>query len=144
MWPSLKIHVCLHSNTHTLTLTHTIIPISTLLHVDAGKHLHPDLGQESDQRLALHILRQQNLVPEHVETRNLYTPMHPGISQGQLHMWVDMFKKADGVPPPPVDVSPRKPEKYVLRVVVWNTKDVQSDEVSRITGEAMSDIFVKG
>ena len=72
--------------------------------------------------------------------------MHPGISQGQLHMWVDMFKKADGVPPPPpVDVSPRKPEKYVLRVVVWNTKDVQSaDEVSLITGEAMSDIYVKG
>ena len=131
-------------HTHTLTLTHSIIPISTLLHVDAGKHLHHDLSQESDQRLALHILRQQNLVPEHVETRNLYTPMHPGISQGQLHMWVDMFKKADGVPPPSVDVSPRKPEKYVLRVVVWNTKDVQSDEVSRITGEAMSDIFVKG
>ena len=58
-------------------------------------------------------------------------------------MWVDMFEKSGGVPSP-VDVSPRKPEKYVLRVVVWNTRDVQTDEVSRITGEAMSDIFVKG
>ena len=54
-------------------------------------------------------------------------------------MWVDMFKKVDGVPPPPVDVSPRKPEKYVLRVVVWNTKDVQSDEASVVFGVAMSD-----
>ena len=112
-------------------------------YTESGKQLHPDLSPESDQRLALHILRQQNLVPEHIETRNLYTPMHPGISQGQLHMWVDMFKKSGGIPPP-VDVSPRKPEKYVLRVVVWNTRDVQSDEISRITGEAMSDIFVKG
>ncbi len=138
----------MHTNMHTFIYiyahsTYTHSPISTH-YTESGKHLHPDLSQESDQRLALHVLRQQNLVPEHIETRNLYTPMHPGISQGQLHMWVDMFKKSDGIPPPPVDVSPRKPEKYVLRVVVWNTKDVQSDEVSRITGEAMSDIFVKG
>ena len=70
--------------------------------------------------------------------------MHPTISHGQLHMWVDMFKKTDGGLPLPVYVSPQKPEKYVLWVVVWNTKDVQSDEVSRITGEVMSDIFVKG
>ena len=42
-----------------------------------------------------------------------------------------------------VDISPRKPEKYVLRIVVWNTKDVILDEVSVVTGEAMSDIYVK-
>ena len=58
-------------------------------------------------------------------------------------MWVDMFKKADAVPPP-VDISPRKPEKYALRIVVWNTSDVVLDEVSVATGEAMSDIYVKG
>ena len=98
----------------------------------------------SDQRLALDVLRKQDLVPEHIETRNLYTPMHPGISQGQLHMWIDMFKKSDGVPPPPVDVSPWKPEKYVLRVVVWNTKDVILNERSLIAGDSMSDIYVKG
>lgn len=32
---------------------------------------------------------------------------------------------------------------YELRVVVWNTKDVILDEKS-ITGEEMSDIYVKG
>ena len=108
---------------------------------------NPYLCEMSDQRLALHILHQKELefVPEHIETRNLYTAMQPGISQGQLHMWVDMFKKVDGIPPPPpVDVSPRKPEKYVLRIVVWNTKDVILNEHSLVSGESMSDIYVKG
>ena len=72
------------------------------------------MSEKVDQRLALHFLRQQNLVPEHIETRNLYTSMQPGISQG------------------------------MLRIVVWNTKDVVLDEVSVATGEAMSDIYVKG
>ena len=56
-------------------------------------------------------------------------------------MWVDIFPN-DGTVPPPVDISPRKSEKYVLRIVVWNTKDVYLQETS-ITGEAMSDIYVK-
>ncbi|XP_064383023.1 myoferlin-like isoform X2 [Halichondria panicea] len=115
----------------------------TLDQFEQGKPLHQDLTDVPQQRLALHFLRQQNLVPEHIETRNIFTPMQPGISQGQLHMWVDMFRK-DGNIPPPVDVSPRKPQKYVLRIVVWNLKDVILDEVSVATGEAMSDIYVKG
>eukprot|EP00731_Ephydatia_muelleri_P036905 Em0351g5a len=104
---------------------------------------HPDLGAD-DQRLALHILRERKLVPEHIETRTLYNPLQPGISQGKLHMWVDIFPKTGANIPPPIDISPRKPEKYYLRIVVWNTKDVLLDEVSVATGEAMSDIYVKG
>eukprot|EP00731_Ephydatia_muelleri_P020356 Em0013g83a len=72
------------------------------------------------------------------------TPLQPGISQGKLHMWVDIIPKTGANIPPPIDISPRKPEKYYLRIVVWNTKDVLLDEVSVATGEAMSDIYVKG
>ena len=60
-------------------------------------------------------------------------------------MWVDMFPKIPGsVIPPPLDVSPRKPEKYVLRIVVRNTSDVLLDDRCAVTGETMSDIYVKG
>ena len=61
-------------------------------------------------------------------------------------MWVDIFPKGEGKGnvPPPIDIASRKPEKHLLRIVVWNTKDVILDEVSIATGEAMSDIYVKG
>ena len=58
-------------------------------------------------------------------------------------MWVDMFRNEGNIPPP-VDISPRKPENYVLRVVVWNLTEVILDETSVATGENMSDIYVKG
>ena len=33
--------------------------------------------------------------------------------------------------------------RYELRIIIWNTKDVVLEETS-ITGEKMSDIYVKG
>ena len=58
-------------------------------------------------------------------------------------MWVDIFKRSHYIPPP-VDISPRKPVVYELRVIVWNTENVILDETSIVTGEDMSDIYVKG
>jgi len=128
---------------HSYSSTSQVAQINFVLWpAEEGKTLHSDITEAEEQRLALYVLRQQNLVPEHVETRNLYNPLQPSISQGQLHMWVDIFRKDFNIPDP-VDISPRKPEKYVLRVVVWNTKDVVLDEVSIATGEAMSDIYRK-
>ncbi|XP_053438706.1 myoferlin isoform X2 [Nycticebus coucang] len=109
---------------------------------EANKILHQHLGAP-EERLALYILRTQGLVPEHVETRTLHSTFQPSISQGKLQMWVDVFPKTLGPPGPPFNITPRKAKKYYLRVIIWNTKDVILDEKS-ITGEEMSDIYVKG
>ncbi|XP_030058885.1 myoferlin isoform X1 [Microcaecilia unicolor] len=109
---------------------------------EMNKNLHQHLGP-GDERLALHVLRTQGFVPEHVETRTLYSTFQPNLSQGKLQMWVDVFPKSLGPPGPPFNVTPRKAKNYILRVIVWNTKDVILDEKS-ITGEEMSDIYVKG
>ncbi|CAL8381790.1 unnamed protein product [Gadus morhua 'NCC'] len=114
----------------------------TLAEFEANKEVHHHLGP-ARERMCLHVLRTQGLVPEHVETRTLYSSFQPSLSQGRLQMWVDVFPKSLGVPGPPFDITPRKAKKNILRVIVWNTTDVTLDEKS-ITGEHMSDIYVKG
>ncbi|KAM8924190.1 myoferlin isoform 2-T2 [Pelodytes ibericus] len=114
----------------------------TLDEYETNKKIHQHLGP-GNERLALYVLRNQGQVPEHVETRTLYSTFQPNLSQGKLEMWVDIFPKALGPPGPPFNVTPRKAKQYILRVIVWNTKDVILDEKS-ITGEEMSDIYVKG
>uniref|UniRef100_A0AAY4DVA5 C2 domain-containing protein n=1 Tax=Denticeps clupeoides TaxID=299321 RepID=A0AAY4DVA5_9TELE len=83
------------------------------------------------------------LVPEHVEVRSLLNSDKPGLPQGYVHMWIDMFP-VDVPAPPPVNIKPRLPVSYELRVIIWNTDDVVLDDVNPFTGVRSSDIYVKG
>uniref|UniRef100_A0A673T7Q7 Dysferlin n=1 Tax=Suricata suricatta TaxID=37032 RepID=A0A673T7Q7_SURSU len=114
----------------------------TVEEIEAGRVLNPHLGPV-EERLALYVLQQQGLVPEHVESRPLYSPLQPDIEQGKLQMWIDLFPKALGRPGPPFNITPRRARRFFLRCIIWNTKDVILDDLS-ITGEKMSDIYVKG
>ncbi|XP_042658936.1 otoferlin isoform X3 [Tyto alba] len=108
--------------------------------------------KQTDEHLALTVLRHWEdipragckLVPEHVETRPLLNPDKPGIEQGRLELWVDMFPMDMPAPGPAIDISPRKPKKYELRVIVWNTDEVILEDDDYFTGEKSSDIFVRG
>ncbi|KAJ7341375.1 hypothetical protein JRQ81_005398 [Phrynocephalus forsythii] len=108
--------------------------------------------KQTDEHLALTVLHHWEeipqvgckLLPEHVETRPLLNPDKPGIEQGRLEMWVDMFPMDMPAPGPAIDISPRKPKKYELRVIVWNTDEVVLEDDDYFTGEKSSDIFVRG
>uniref|UniRef100_A0A673ZM60 Fer-1 like family member 6 n=1 Tax=Salmo trutta TaxID=8032 RepID=A0A673ZM60_SALTR len=120
----------------------------------AGKTLFMDEEQtvESYEHLALKILHRWaeipgvgcRLVSEHIETRTLYNKARPGMDQGQLQMWVDMFPMDMPHPGPSVDISPRKPKGFELRIIIWNTEDVILEDTNILTGTQSSDIYVKG
>ncbi|XP_029967575.1 fer-1-like protein 6 isoform X2 [Salarias fasciatus] len=122
--------------------------------VFTGKTLFMDEDQpvESYEHLSLKILHRWaeipgvgcKLVPEHIETRTLFNKARPGLDQGQVQMWVDMFPMDLPHPGPSVDISPRKPKGYELRIIIWNTEDVILEDSSFLTGQQSSDIYVKG
>ncbi|XP_074551223.1 fer-1-like protein 6 [Halichoeres trimaculatus] len=122
--------------------------------VFTGKTLfmNEDQPEESYEHLSLKILHRWSeipsvgckLVPEHIETRTLFNKARPGMDQGQIKMWVDMFPMDLPHPGPSVDVSPRKPKGYELRIIIWNTEDVILEDSNFLTGQQSSDIYIKG
>ncbi|KAK6479518.1 fer-1-like protein 4 [Huso huso] len=115
-----------------------------------NKKTEEDLS-ELEEHKALFVLQHweqmlgfgSKLVPEHVEIRSLLNSEKPGLAQGYVHMWIDMFP-VDVPAPPPVNIKPRLPISYELRVIIWNTDDVFLEDVNPFTGALSSDIYVKG
>ncbi|NXT07790.1 MYOF protein, partial [Prunella fulvescens] len=126
--------------------------LPTLYHTCAGDrwggvtergHPPPRSAGAPRERLALHVLNRCGLVPEHLETRGLQSHAQPGLEQGKVQMWVDIFPTSLGPPGPPVNIDPRKAEGYELRCVVWNVRDTDPGDVN-LLGLRMSDIYVSG
>uniref|UniRef100_A0A0R3RPS5 C2 domain-containing protein n=1 Tax=Elaeophora elaphi TaxID=1147741 RepID=A0A0R3RPS5_9BILA len=93
------------------------------------------------QRIALYILTKMNLVPEHVETRPLYSAINMDSECGKLEMFVDLFPHVVGSVPPPLNISPRRPHKFQLRVAVWSVRNVIL--AKRTMGKPAADIYLK-
>ncbi|XP_061580085.1 fer-1-like protein 6 isoform X2 [Cololabis saira] len=115
-------------------------------------YMNDDQPVESYEHLSLKILHRWaeipavgcKMVPEHIETRTLFHKDRPGMDQGQVQMWIDMFPMDLPHPGPSVDISPRKPKGYELRIIIWNTEDVILADSNFLTGQQSSDIYVKG
>ncbi|KAE9421720.1 hypothetical protein Angca_007228, partial [Angiostrongylus cantonensis] len=86
-------------------------------------------------------LQQLNLVPEHVETRTLHTEMGGKTPCGELRMFVDLFPLSYGAVPPPLNIAPREPEKYQLRIALFNVSG--AIPVKRSFGSPTADLYVK-
>lgn len=76
-----------------------------------------------------------DIIPNFISFTNL---------QGKLQLWIDIFPASDLPPPPKVDIKIRKPVRYELRVIIWNTDEVVLDEDDFYSGDKKCDIYVKG
>ncbi|EFO24477.1 C2 domain-containing protein [Loa loa] len=86
-------------------------------------------------------LQRMNLVPEHVETRPLYSAVNTDSECGKLEMFVDLFPHAVGSVPPPLNISLRRPHGFQLRVAVWSVRNVILTK--RTMGKPAADIYLK-
>lgn len=116
------------------------------------------------QTIALFILRQMNLVPEHVESRPLFSDKGGRTQKGELRMFVDIFPVSSfsivqlsnfsnctqkclsfqmeyGAIPAPFNIAPRKPINYQLRIAVMDVRG--AIPVKRSFAEPVSDLYVK-
>ncbi|RZF44251.1 hypothetical protein LSTR_LSTR003891 [Laodelphax striatellus] len=120
----------------------------------AGKEfIFPPFDRDSKEAMSLNVLLRWEEIPivgcklvrEHIETRPLYKPQCPGIIQGYIEMWVDIFDLNKPHPLTPLlDITPREPEAFELRVIIYKTCKVFLVDATLSVAYKHSDIYVKG
>lgn len=137
-------------NEYELNLPHYSRNYATLAGIVFKDSSKISREEDKKERLALSILNNFDqiegigfkFVPEHVETRSIYRSDRPGVEQGKILMWLEIFDPRKSIPEP-IDITPIPPRDYELRVIVWNAKEVVLDEKNCFNSK-MSDIYVKG
>eukprot|EP01099_Mayorella_cantabrigiensis_P007492 TRINITY_DN665_c0_g2_i1.p1 TRINITY_DN665_c0_g2~~TRINITY_DN665_c0_g2_i1.p1 ORF type:complete len:416 (-),score=107.59 TRINITY_DN665_c0_g2_i1:276-1523(-) len=120
----------------------------TLSRLNKGRRIKPrpedaDTPEKGKENSALMALHQLPLIKEHCETRRLENPLQPGMDQGNLQMWIDIFPKQPEVETKPiVNIAVRIPKPFELRCVIYNCVDVPL--VSTQLGLPMVDLVIKG
>ena len=67
----------------------------------------------------------------------------PGIEQGRIQLWVDLFNMDGPNPGANVDITPRKPSPFELRCIIWMTSDVVLGDINILTGKNRIHFFCK-
>jgi len=113
----------------------TRLPGDALLKIDVMDH--DDFGKLSDDLIGCTTIDLEDRIFSErwkrdlsarppVEWRDLFSPLskHP---QGNLEMWVDIIPHEEADTRPPLDIKPPPPQKWELRVIVWNGKNLPLD-----------------
>ena len=78
----------------------------------------------------------QKLVEKPVEVRPLINPDFNG-SQGQVYLWLEIFEASQKAAKIPWKISPEPISEFQVRLVVWETEDMEMMDI-----EGTSDIYV--
>ena len=71
-----------------------------------------------------------------IETRPIYNPYFSG-QQGNILLWVEIFNKKDSINISPWQISPEPKDKVELRLIIWETEEMEMMDV-----EDTSDVYI--
>ena len=63
-----------------------------------------------------------------IETRPIYNPYFSG-QQGNILLWVEIFNKKDSINISPWQISPEPKDKVELRLIIWETEEMEMMDV---------------
>lgn len=80
-------------------------------------------------------LKFQTLSEKPIEKRQLFNKCSK-VPQGSILLWLEIHPSTSI--PPPIDISEKPPIQFDLRLIIWQTADIQSSDI-----EDTSDLYIK-